>query len=73
MSSHHHHHNRHESGDGGVHHNHVPYWKRAHSDWRFWIGVMLMFAAMIIYVMSGDLAWRPGLQPQQPVPIEVGK
>jgi len=54
-------------------HRHRPYWKRAHTDWRFWIGVFLMFAAMIYYVMSIDLAMRPRLQPQQPPSGAVGK
>ena len=67
------HHNRRESDGSGVHHAHVPYWKRAHTDWRFWVGVVLMFAAMMIYVMSGDLAWRPRLQPPQPISGAVGK
>ena len=54
-------------------HRHRPYWKRAHNDWRFWVGVFLMFAAMIYYVMSIDLAMRPRLQPQQPPSGAVGK
>ena len=75
MSSHHHHTHQHapDSGGGVVHHGHVPYWKRAHSDWRFWIGVLLMFAAMIIYVMSLDLAVRPGVPRAQPIPAAVEK
>jgi len=24
---------------GESHHGHIPYWKRAHHDWRFWIGL----------------------------------
>ncbi len=36
-----------------------PYWKRMHRDWRFWVGVILMAAALAIYVLSGDLAWVP--------------
>jgi len=52
---------------------HIPYWKRAHSDWRFWFGVMLMFVAMIVYIMTGDLAVRPRLGPPLPLPAEVGK
>ena len=55
------------------HHAHIPYWKRAHSDWRFWFGVMLMFVAMIVYIMTGDLALRPRLGPQLPVSGGVGK
>jgi hypothetical protein len=42
----------------------APYWMRAHRDWRVWVGVVLMLAAMIIYLLTGDLAWRPRVQPQ---------
>jgi hypothetical protein len=69
-------HNRHQHvwpANGGVHHDGRPYWKRAHHDWRFWVAVFLMFAAMMIYVMSDDLAWRPRRQVQQPVSGAVGK
>jgi hypothetical protein len=45
-----------------------PYWKRMHRDWRFWVGAVFMFAALAIYVLSGDLAWVPRGQPRQPVP-----
>jgi hypothetical protein len=34
---------------------HRPYWKRAHRDWRMWVGVILMLASMLIYLMTGDL------------------
>jgi hypothetical protein len=43
-----------------------PYWTRAHRDWRVWVGVVVMLAAMIIYVMSMDLAFRPHAQPPPP-------
>jgi hypothetical protein len=36
-----------------------PYWRRMHRDWRFWVGAILMAAALAIYVLSGDLAWVP--------------
>jgi len=52
---------------------HVPYWKRAHTDWRFWIGVLLMLAAMIVYVLSDDLAWQPSSRPQPSPSGQVGK
>lgn len=71
MSEHHHH--RPASNGGGVHSIHVPYWKRAHTDWRFWVGIILMFAAMIVYVMSEDLAWRPGSQPSHPQSTPVAR
>jgi hypothetical protein len=44
-----------------------------HHDWRLWVGVVLMLAAMIIYVMSEDFAWLPRGQPQQPLSGTVGK
>jgi hypothetical protein len=69
-------HNRHQHvwpAHRGVHDDDRPYWKRAHHDWRFWVAVFLMFAAMMIYVMSDDLAWRPRRQVQQPVSGAVGK
>ena len=36
-----------------------PYWKRAHQDWRMWVGVILMLAAMVVYVTSDDFAMLP--------------
>jgi hypothetical protein len=69
MSSHRHNH----GSDFTSHHDHVPYWKRAHTDWRFWIGVLLMLAAMIAYVLSDDLAWQPRNKTQPPPSGQVGK
>jgi hypothetical protein len=56
-----------------IHHDPDPYWKRAHRDWRVWLGVVLMLAAMLIYLMTCDLSWRPRVQPQQPLSGEVHK
>jgi uncharacterized membrane protein len=42
--SHHHHH-----GEG-------PYWRRAHHDWRFWVGMIAMLMAIGVYVGSNDLS-----------------
>jgi len=61
------------SNSDSVHHDHRPYWKRAHRDRRFWIAVFLMLAAMVIYVMSDDLAGWPRSHPQQPLSGAVGK
>jgi hypothetical protein len=41
------------------------YWKRAHRDWRLWIALFLMYAAMIFCLMSEDLRWRPQLRGTQ--------
>ena len=50
---------------GGAHHNAhdeaPPYWKRAHHDWRVWVGLIFMFTAITIYVLSDDLAFLPHL------------
>ncbi len=35
---------------------HLPYWRRAHHDWKFWFAMVMMFAAIGMYVMSDDLA-----------------
>jgi hypothetical protein len=52
---------------------HRPYWKRAHHDWRFWAGLILMFVAITIYVMSDDLAILPHSQPRQAASDAVRK
>ena len=46
----------------------IPYWKRAHHDWKFWVAILLMLAAMVIYVKTDDLSVRPKNQVQQRVP-----
>jgi hypothetical protein len=49
-----------------------PYWTHAHRDWRVWVGVVLMLAAMIIYLMTNDLAWGSHTQPRQPISSPSG-
>jgi hypothetical protein len=67
-------HQQHGDPNGGsVYHGRPPYWTRAHRDWRVWVGVVLMLAAMIIYLMTDDLAWRPRIGPQPPLSKGVGK
>lgn len=54
------HHNHGNEGPEREHvHVHRPYWKRAHHDWRFWVGLLLMLTAISIYVMSNDLTLLP--------------
>jgi hypothetical protein len=36
-----------------------PYWRRAHRDWKFWLGVVLLSVAIFIYVASLDLSLVP--------------
>jgi hypothetical protein len=47
------------------------FWKHAHKDWRVWVAVILMLAAMATYVMTDNLSLRPGKPASQPTP-EVG-
>jgi hypothetical protein len=42
-----------------VHHDDLAYWRRAHHDWRFWVALLFMLAAITIYVMSNNLAFLP--------------
>ncbi len=46
----------HQHGDPNSGSVHRPYWTRAHRDWRVWVGVVLMLAAMMVYLMTNDLA-----------------
>jgi len=52
-------------GRSAAHHEHPPYWKHAHRDWRFWVAVFFVFGALIVYVMSDDLALVPRSHPRQ--------
>jgi hypothetical protein len=49
-------------------HPHVPYWKRAHRDWKLWVAVLIMLGAMAVYITTVDLSVRPNGQTQQRVP-----
>jgi len=51
-----------QSGHG--HQKHAgPYWRRAHRDWRFYVAVVLMVAAMLIYGLHYNLvSWSQNKQ-----------
>ncbi len=36
-----------------------PYWRRAHTDWKFWVVVFFLFSALAIYIISYDLVLVP--------------
>jgi hypothetical protein len=59
--------------DMKVGHSRSPYWKRAHHDWRFWVGLVLMLVAIAIYALSDDLALLPRGQPPRPAPGAVNR
>jgi hypothetical protein len=50
-----------------------PYWKRMHRSWPFWVGMVLVTAAITIYVMSDNLALIPRGQPQKPQAGQLGQ
>jgi hypothetical protein len=54
-----------------IHHVYRPYWKRAHRDWRVWVVLFFLFAALFVYVMSDDLALVPRSHHSQPQPNAV--
>jgi hypothetical protein len=61
-SKHHNYGNEGSEGPRVVHHEpRLPYWRRAHHDWHFWIGLVLMLVAISIYVLSENLAFLPHL------------
>jgi hypothetical protein len=37
-------------------------WRRIHHSPLFWFGVVMFLAAVSIYVVSDDLAWRPRVE-----------
>jgi hypothetical protein len=52
MTEQHHHHG--ESQKHTHRGNQDPYWRRIHKDWRLWVAVVIMLAAILIYVLSMD-------------------
>jgi len=50
-----------------------PYWKRMHRSWPFWVGMVLVTAAIIMYVMSDNLALVPRSHPRQALPGQLGQ
>ena len=65
MNKIHHINERQENNNGD--HEHCPYWKRAHRDWRIWVGVILMFTAILYCIMSDNFIFAPHKQMKQPL------
>ena len=61
----HNHHPRAAVDGEHVPHQDVAYWRRAHRDWHFWLGLFLMVVAITVFFMSVDLSLVPSSQPQQ--------
>ena len=59
MSEHHHHdHKGHHQNEGPQKSSYKP----VHHDWRFYAAGLLIFVALLAYLLSGDLSWRPAVQ-----------
>jgi hypothetical protein len=56
---------------GGPNPAHRPYWKRMHHSPFFWAAAFFMLLAMVVYIVTENLAIRPGRAPQNPVPAIV--
>lgn len=55
-----------QSANGHVKKHEGPYWRRAHRDWRFYVGAFLMIAALVVYELNFNLlAWSISKQTQQ--------
>jgi hypothetical protein len=37
----------------------------------FWLAAFFISLAMVIYVVTENLSWRPGRTPQRPVPAVI--
>jgi hypothetical protein len=68
-----HHHGKEKPEGISVHHDQPPYWKRMHHDWRFWVGLIFMFAAITIYVASDNLSLTFRGRPPRPTPADVAQ
>lgn len=65
-------HKAHARDGGGLHPAHGPYWRRAHRDWRVWVGAVLMAIALAVFVLSGDLGLLYRAPQQQGLPVGSG-
>jgi hypothetical protein len=64
----HDHHHGHGHHDHGHEHHHSGKSKGLHKDWRAWLVVGLMLAAMLLYVLTLDESLQPGAPPGPEVP-----
>jgi hypothetical protein len=48
-----------------------PRWKRMHHSPFFWIAAFFILLAMTVYIVTGDLSFRPGRAPKSQVPALV--
>ena len=65
-------HNKPDHDRDGDKPGHSSYWKFAHRDWRFWLGLILIVGSMFIYLITEDLSLRPRVQSPPLPPAGVG-
>lgn len=53
-------------------HKYNSNWRRLHRDWRVWVMVALMLAAMAAYVLSDNESLQPDGASQAPMPAAAG-
>ena len=58
---------QHGGAHAAEHPPHGPAWKRMHHSPFFWVAFVFLMAAMIVYVMTNNLAIRPGKKAGDPV------
>ncbi len=56
---------------GHDHAGHRPYWKRAHHDWRFWVGILSMLLAISLYVVRDQSVYLPRKRSQSQAPVAI--
>jgi len=57
----------HHHDHSGHHHEEKPR-RQYHKDWRVWVAVVVILAAMATYVLTNGEVLRPALPPQESVP-----
>jgi hypothetical protein len=50
-----------------------PAWRRIHHSWPFWLGMVLVTAAIVMYVMIDNLAFIPRHHPHRPLAGQLGQ
>jgi hypothetical protein len=58
-----HHHGHHQE-----HQHEAPRGRQFHKDWRVWVAVVVILAAMATYVLTNGEVLRPAPPPQEAVP-----
>jgi len=61
----------HQHPHGESTNRHRPTGQGLHKDWRAWLVVLLMLAAMAVYLLTIDESLRPGVSPEQVSPSDV--